>query len=140
MNVGAVAERALQRRDVGHVREQAQFDLGIVEREKLLALLGHERATDLASFLRADRDVLQIRVGRGQAAGVGDRHRIGRMDPAGVGIDLAHECVGIGALQLRQLAPVEHACGQLVATVGQIFQHIGAGRIGASLRTFPAAL
>ena len=53
----------LQRRDVGDLGEQPQLDLRIVGRDQLVARRRHEGAADLAAFLGADRDVLQVRLG-----------------------------------------------------------------------------
>ena len=52
---------------------------------------------DLAAFLGADRDVLQVGVGRGQPAGRGRRHREGGVHAAGARVDLRLQRVGIGA-------------------------------------------
>ena len=73
VDVDAVLEGLLQRGDVGDMGEDAQFDLGVVEADQDAALGGHEGLADAAAFLGADGDVLQVRVGRGQAPGVGAR-------------------------------------------------------------------
>jgi hypothetical protein len=66
VNVLAVPEGVLQRVDIGDVSQQAQLDLGIVGRHDDIALIGGEGFADLAAFLGADRDVLQVRLGAGQ--------------------------------------------------------------------------
>ena len=63
MNVVTALKRLLQRGDIRNMGEDAQFDLGIVERHERLARLSHESLTDTAAFLRADRNVLQVRIG-----------------------------------------------------------------------------
>jgi hypothetical protein len=76
VNVEPVAEGLLQLRiDVGDMGEHAQLDLAVVGRDQLVALLGDEGLADLAAFLGADRDVLQVRVGGGQPPGRGRRQR-----------------------------------------------------------------
>jgi hypothetical protein len=61
-------ERLAQRGHVGDVRGEAQLDLRIVGGEDHIAGLRHEGVADLAAGLGADRDVLEIRVGRATAA------------------------------------------------------------------------
>ena len=55
------------------------------------------------------------------------------MDAAGLGVDVARQQVGIGRLELGELAPVEDAGGKLVAAGGKLVEHVGAGRPGAGL-------
>ena len=76
-------EGLFQGRDVGDVGGQAQLDLAVIGREQHMARLGDEGVADLAPFLGADRDVLQIGIGRGQPAGGGDRQRVAGVDAAG---------------------------------------------------------
>ena len=51
------------------VRHDAQLDLRVVGRQQHVALGRDERLADAASFGRADRDVLQVRILRRQSAG-----------------------------------------------------------------------
>ena len=62
-------ERLAQPRLAGDVREDAQLDLAVVGRDQAVSLLGDERGADLAPELGADRDRLQVRVRRREAAG-----------------------------------------------------------------------
>ena len=80
---------------------------------------------DLAAFLRAHRDVLQVGVGRGEAAGRGTRHVIRGVHPVGLGIELAHQRVGVGALELGELAMLQDLHGQRMALRGEIVEHRG---------------
>lgn len=64
MNVDAVGEGLAQLRDLGDMGEHAQFDLAVVGREQLVAGCRDEGRADLAAFGGADRDVLQVRLGR----------------------------------------------------------------------------
>ena len=63
MNILAIGKALLQRRNIGRMRQHAQFDLRIIGADQHIARLGDEGAADAAAFLGADRDVLQIRVG-----------------------------------------------------------------------------
>ena len=78
---------------------------------------------DLAALLGADRDVLQVGIGGGEPAGGGGGQREGGVHPAGLRIDVAGQRIGVGALQLGELAPVEDHPRQRVALLGQILQH-----------------
>ena len=127
VDVEAVAERLLQRLDVGHVGEDAELDLGVVEAEQHVARLGDEGLADAAALLGADRDVLQVRVDRGEPAGGGAGDLVGGVDAAGLGVDRVLQRVGVGRLQLREHPPVEDARRQVVALGGELLQHVGAG-------------
>ena len=132
MDVDAVRKGLLEGRNIRDMGEDAQLDLGIVERDERLALIGHERLTDAAAFLGADRDVLQVRVRRGQAPGVGARDRIGGVHAARLRVDVLLKRVGVGGLQLRQLAPIKHAAGQIMLR-REVLKNIGPGRVLARL-------
>src|SRR5213076_1274295 len=58
-------ERLAELRLARDVREDAQLDLRVVGRDEAAAALGDERAPDLASEVRADRDRRRERAGRG---------------------------------------------------------------------------
>ncbi len=138
VNVDAVVEGLAQARDVGDVGEQAQFDLRVVGREQDIARRGDEGLADLAAFLGADRNVLQVRVGGGEAAGLRAGKRVGRVDAAGVRVDRLAQRLRVGRAQLGQHAPVEQDFRQLVAVGGEVFQRVRAGGpragLGASWR------
>ncbi len=86
VNVVAAHERFGQRFIAGQVREHTQLDLRIVRGDQDVAGIGDERAADLATDLRADRNVLQIWIAAAETSG--GRHRLAdlRMDAAGLGI------------------------------------------------------
>ena len=71
VDVFAAAEGVDEQRVLGEVREQAQLDLRVVGGEQHVAGRGDEGGADLAAELGADGDVLQVRVGRREAAGGG---------------------------------------------------------------------
>jgi hypothetical protein len=98
VNVGAVAEGLLERGDAGDMGEQAQLDLRIVGRDQFVSRLGDESLADLAAFLGADRDVLQIGIVRREPPGRGHRHAVAGMHPAGLGIDLGLQRFSVSAL------------------------------------------
>ena len=102
------AECFLQLRNVGHVRGDAKLDLAVVGAHQHMAGLGDEGVADLAADLGADRDVLQIGVGRRQPPGLRAGQAEAGVDPAGLRIDLRLQRVGVGRVELGQLAPVEH--------------------------------
>ena len=83
VDVEAVAEGLLQRLDVGDLGEQPQLDLRIVGGDELVARRRDEGAADLAAFLGADRDVLQVRLGGREPAGRRRGQRVARVHAVG---------------------------------------------------------
>ena len=68
---------------LGQVRHDAHLDLAVVGGQQLRIAVTHtERVPDPAPGLGADRDVLQVRLGRGQPAGGRDRLVERGMNPA----------------------------------------------------------
>src|SRR3954454_11108947 len=70
MDVGAPLERLLEMHVARDVSKDAQLDLAVVrgEQDDVVAT-GYERVSDAAAELRADGDVLQVRIGGAQTAG-----------------------------------------------------------------------
>src|SRR3546814_6143714 len=66
----AACEGVAQRGHVGHVRREPQLDLRIIGGDDDVARFRHEGVADLAADLGADRDVLEVRVGRTQPPGL----------------------------------------------------------------------
>ena len=87
MDVDAFEEGVAQGRDVRDVGEEAQLDLRVVGGDQHVARRGDEGFADLAAFLGADRDVLQVGIGGGEAAGLRAGERIGGVDAAGALVD-----------------------------------------------------
>ena len=83
---------------------------------------------DLAAFLGAHRDVLQIRLGRRQPPGRGGGERVGGVHAVRRRVDVSRQRLGIGRAQLRHLPPVEDLARQRVALLGQLLQRARAGR------------
>ena len=110
VDILAPRERIDQERLAAHVRQQPQLDLRIVggdqhriiEEPELRAVIGDERAPHAPPQLGADRDVLQVRIGRREAAGRRDRLVERRVDAPGARIDLQRQRVDVGRLQLGQ--------------------------------------
>ena len=115
------------------MRGQTQLDLAVVGREQHVARIGDERVADFAPDLGPDRDVLQIGVVRGQAAGLRTGQRETGVDAARLGVDHRLERVGVSRFQLGQLAPVEHQRRALHALAREPLEFVDVGRILAAL-------
>ena len=117
---------------VGHMGQHPQFDLGIVGIHQHPARTGGKAPADLRAVLPPHRQVLQVGIGRRQAAGGGDRLVEGGAD-APVGVDGLGQAVGIGALQLAHLAPCQNGGDDIVLFL-ELFQGFRIGGItGAGL-------
>src|SRR4030081_3023219 len=97
------------------MREHPQLDLRIIGGDQDVSWGGDEGAADLASKFGADRDVLQIWIGGGQAARRGNRLVEAGVNAAGFWMHQQREGVYVRALQLLQAAPLQHQARQLVA-------------------------
>src|SRR3546814_1988437 len=120
-------------------RAEPQLDLRIIGGDDDVARFRHEGVADLAADLGADRDVLEVRVGRTQPPGLRAGERIAGVDAPRAGIDLRLQRIGISALELAELAPVEHLFRdrralRLVLVGGEPFHLVGGGRIDAQDR------
>src|SRR5260221_13630139 len=102
-----------------------------------MAGLGDEGAADLAALLGADWDVLHVGLGRGEATRRGRGELEAGMDAAGLGLDLVDQRVGIGALELGELAPFEDAARQVVGE-RELLEDRGVGPVGAGLALLAA--
>src|SRR5262249_3215880 len=133
VNVETLAEGLLQRLDAGDLGQEPQLDLGIIGGDELVSVGRDESAPDLAAFLGADRNVLQVGLGGGEAAGGSRGERVARVDAVRAGVDVTWQRVGIGRFELRNLSPVENFPWQRVALLGQVLQGPGPGRPLAGL-------
>ncbi len=106
VNVEPVREGLLQLRDVGDMREDAQLDLRVIRRDQRVPRRRHERRADLAPGLRADRNVLQVRLGRRQPPRRRRRQREARVHALRPLVDVAGQGVGVGRFQLLQLSAI----------------------------------
>ena len=100
MDVRTVQKRLLHMLIAGDVGKDAQLDLRIVGVHQRFTLARHKVAAQPAAQLGADGDVLQVRLGRGDAPGAGLGLDKGRVYPAigGLGVQ---QSVHIGGEQLR---------------------------------------
>ncbi len=127
MHVLALGEGFQQARVVGEVGHDAQLDLRIVGADDTVIRRCDEGGADTATFGGADRDVLQVGVGRGQPAGDGGGLAEAGMHAAGGRVDHLRQLVGVGVLQLGETAMFEDLLRQRVI-LGQFFQHFLVGR------------
>ena len=124
MNIETLRKRFLQRPDIGDMRQQPKLDLTIVGTDQLHALRRHKRRADLAPLVRADRNVLQIRIVRRQPPGRRRRHGIRSVDAPRMRIDVSRQRVRVRAFQLGHLPPVDDLARQIVSLDRQLFQRI----------------
>ncbi len=96
MNVEPVREGTFELRNIGNVRKNAQLDLRVVGRNEHVSRIGDEGGADLAAFLGADRNVLQVGVGRGQPSRRRRGERITRVNAPGLAMDERGQRIGIG--------------------------------------------
>ena len=130
-------ERLLEVLVPRHVGEDPELDLASSRRRPAPcpAIAGDERAPDPPPELRADGDVLEVRVRRRKPAGRGDRLVERRVQPA-VGRDQRRQRLDVGRAQLRVDPPVEDRLDHRV-DADELLEHRGVGRV-AGLR--PPAL
>ena len=117
----------------GDMRQHPQLDLAVVRVHQHAAGLGNEHFPDLRAQIRANRDILEVRLGGGQTSR--GRYQIleGGVDPP-VLPDLLHQAVGVGGFQLGQ-HPVIHDGRNDGVLVFQFFQNLRIGGI-AGFRLF----
>ena len=109
------------------VGQDAQLDLRVVGRQQLPARRpGDERRANFAAFLRADRDVLQVRVAGAEPARRGHHLVERRVHAAGFRMNHRRQRVDVRVLELRVLAVLDDLGRQRVR-LGQLLQHVGIG-------------
>ena len=135
VNIFAAAKCVHQNRIVRHVRQQAQLDLRIVRHHQLPAFARHKGGANLTAQRGADRNILQIRIRRRQPP----RRRAGLIErgvnAAGLRIDQLGQRVDVSALELRELAILQHLARDFVFG-RQAFQHICGGRDAFAFAVF----
>ena len=109
----------------GDMGQQAQLDLAVVCVHQHHAGGGHKHIADLGAQLLAHGDVLQVWLGRGQAAGGSDGHLEACVD-ASVFADHLQKPIGIGGFQLGQHPVFQHLVHNGVLAL-ELFQHVGIG-------------
>ena len=103
------------------VGKDPELDLRIVRRQQQAPLFRNEGVSNLAPLLAPDRDVLKVRIGRGEPAGVGHRLVVGGVDPAGSPLHELRQGIGIGRFQLVEAPVLEDQPDDLMF-VGQPFE------------------
>ena len=88
VDVLGLAERVDEELVLREVREHAQLDLRVVRGDEDEALRRDERGADLLAELAADRDVLEVRLDRREAARRRDGLREARVDAPGLRVDV----------------------------------------------------
>ena len=139
MQVLAGVEGLDERLVAGEVGHEAHFDLRVVgAHERFEALAGDEGAADTHAVGAARGDVLQVRVGGGQASGGSGNLGEGRVD-AGIGCDgggqrihhlLELDAIAVGEEESEEVVPRSPA---LLSFGPQVRQRVGVRRV-ASLR------
>ncbi len=123
MNVVSAAERLHQQRIFREMGQQPQLDLRIVGGEHHVARLGNESSANLAAQLRADGNILQVRV-RGREP---PRRRPSLVERGvqafGRRVQKQRERIHVGALELRKLAILQHQPRNFVLG-REIFQNV----------------
>jgi hypothetical protein len=125
VDVDPVGEGLCELRNVGDMGEHPKLDLAVVGRNQHIAGFGDEGGADLAAFRCAHRNVLDVRIRRGQPSGGCRRHRKRRVHPLGLRVDVPRKRVGVGGFELGQLPPVDDLARQLMSGGSQILQHLG---------------
>ena len=118
--------------DVGDMGEQAQLDLAVVGRDQLVAGARRRRRGGSCGLPRCGPECSASSARTRRAARSSSRparRRCGRDRVRG--LTKLGQRVGIGRLELGELAPVENARRQFVALLGQIVEHARRGRPGA---------
>ena len=82
------------------MRHDAQLDLRVVGREENAARLRHKGFSDFATVVATHRNVLQVRIARGEASGGGNGLIERGVDALRRGIDELWECFDVSAEQL----------------------------------------
>ena len=111
------------------MRQHAQLDLAVIRVNEDAAVAWHEHPADLAAKLRADGDILKVRICRGQAARGCDKVLEGGVN-APVVRDLLDKPVGIRAFELCHGTVIENRLNDWVLAL-ELFEHIRVCRIAA---------
>ena len=111
------------------MRQHTQLDLRIVRVDQhMVVIRRNEHAAQFAPQLGTHRDILQIRVGRRQAAGRRDRLLEMRVDAAILRADDLEQSLDIGAFELAQLPVFQNARHDRVIVCNAL-EHLDIGRV-----------
>ena len=115
--------------------QNTQFNLRIITaHQQVIACARNKNTANLSAFLRACRNVLQVRISAGQTACYRYSLLEVRMNASRFGINQRLQSFQISGLQLRQLAVLQNGGNQRMLAL-QCFQYLGIGRI-ACFRLF----
>ena len=129
MDVGALLEGLPEVDVAGDVGQDAQLDLAVVGRQQHEVIAaGHEGAADAPPQLRADGDVLQVGVGRGEPPGGGDGLLERGVQAPGGRVDEDRQGLDVGGAELGVDAPVEQH-GDHGVRRAELLEHLGIGRV-----------
>ncbi|MBG9885546.1 hypothetical protein ABE10_02875, partial [Bacillus toyonensis] len=113
----------------GQVRHDTHLDLRVVRgKERFIALAYLERRTDAPRLLRANRDVLQIRIGAGEPAGLTAGLDVGRVDAmvfSDRGVQRLDDLTQLRGLAMLEEQPQERMRVRLL----QVGEHGGIGGV-----------
>ena len=111
------------------MREHAQFDLRIIRvNQDVIFVRCDKHAAQFAAKLGADRNILQVRFGRGQASGGGHGLLKMRVNASVRRTDDLEKSLNVGAFQLGQLAVLEDARHDRVV-LRDTLKHLNVGGI-----------
>ena len=96
MDVFAGGEGLLELGDIGHVGSETQLDLTVIGSEQDVSGLGDKGVTNLAANFSADRDVLQVRLVRGEPPGLRADQTVAGVHAAGCRVDRCLQRFGVG--------------------------------------------
>ena len=123
VHVDAFAERVHERRILAEMREHAKLDLRVIDGEKERSRVRHEALSDPAPQLRADGDVLQVRVTRRQPARRGHGLVEAGVYTSGSRIHELRQRFDVGGAQLLQLSILHHEPRHLVTHLRELLEH-----------------
>src|SRR2546422_5907128 len=90
------------------MRQDAELDLRIIGRQQDIAgAAGDEGPANFLSDFRPYRDVLQVRVGRGEPAGGGDGLVKARVHAMGLRVDQQRQGIDVSAFELAELTKLQ---------------------------------
>ena len=131
MDVRTVQKRLLHVLVACDMRQNAQLDLRVVGVHERLALARHKVAAQAAAQLGADGNVLQVRLGGGDAPGARLGLDEGRVDPSVRGLGV-QQAVHVGGQQLGVGAVFQDLVNDR-AVRAQAFQCLGVGGVAAGV-------
>ena len=115
------------------MRQDAQFDLRIIRHDQLAARRRDEGTADFPTSRGTDRNVLKVRVRRGEPARRRDRLAQRRVHAA-FRVGKRGKRVHVRPFQLRDLSVFEHQTWHREALLRELGQNVEAGRRGLRLR------